>query len=105
MEKKNNTTTYLIVGLIIGLVFGGLAGYFISVHFHKAGLPQRGNFQIDDATKAQITSFFDGNPTSDQINSYCQQNRMNCAYYCRTINPGNEACKTLINSTFSRGGP
>lgn len=103
--KQKSITIYLIIGLVIGLVIGGAAGYVIVNNMHKNNFPQRGNFQIDDATKNQITSFFDSTSDINQINSYCGQNRTYCFYYCRNINPDNEACKSIINSTFTGGRP
>jgi len=104
IAQKSNLTKGLIIGLIIGLILGGLAGYLISNNFHKNNFSGRGNFQgnfqIDEQTKNDIVSFFDSTNDTNEINSYCEQNRMYCAYYCRSINPDNGACKNLMNATM-----
>lgn len=92
-------TTWLIIGLIMGLVIGGAAGYFISNNLHRFNFLGRGSLQIDDKTKNEITSFFESTSDINTINSYCAQNRMNCLYYCRNINPNHEICQNLMNYT------
>ncbi len=93
-------TKGIIIGVIIGLILGGVVGYFIRGSLNRG--PDMRNFQITDATKNEITSFFDSTSDLNEINSYCQQNRMYCAYYCRDINPNHEICTQLQN--FSRPG-
>ncbi len=98
----NTKITWLIVGIIIGLIIGGVVGYFC---LNKINNPGRGNFaklgevQLTDEEKAELTSTFENNQTD--IISYCQQNPMNCQYYCRTINPENVMCNQVMN--MSRG--
>jgi len=93
----------IIVGLIIGLVLGCLAGYFMHNITNTRNFTQgRGNLKIDENTQNEITSFFNSDPNTDAINTYCGQNRMYCAYYCRNINPSHEICSQYPN--ISRGG-
>jgi len=92
----------LIIGLLAGLVLGGAAGYFIANNFHRNNFQGRPNLQIDDNTKNQIASFFGSMPSTDEIQSYCQQNRTYCVYYCSTVSPSDEICKSIMN--FSRTG-
>ena len=100
----------ILIGIIIGLIIGVVGGYFIYTDLIHGGTSRnfpggRGNFQISDASKAEVTSFFENTTDINSINSYCQQNRMNCAYYCRTINPSNEACSSIMNFTRMGGIP
>jgi hypothetical protein len=89
----------IILGLIIGLIIGGVGGYFIHNFLSRSFISGRGNFQIDENTKNEITSFFDSTSDINEINSYCGQNRMYCAYYCRNINSDNEFCSIIMNSS------
>jgi hypothetical protein len=89
----------LIIGLLIGLIVGGITSYFI--FNNQRGI--RGNLQVNlnETQINELTSFFNSNHTSGEINSYCEQNRMNCMYYCKNINQNNEICK---NMTMPSGG-
>lgn len=100
----------LIVGLLIGIIIGWIGGYLISGVINKPNPDfQRGNFQgfqIDDTTKQEIVSFFENTNDINEITSYCEQNRMNCFYYCSEVNSEHEVCDELImpNNNFSQGG-
>ncbi|HTY44104.1 MAG TPA: hypothetical protein VMC80_02580 [Patescibacteria group bacterium] len=95
MPKEKREKSKIFVVLIFSIVFfiaGGVAGYFIASHH---AFP-RGNFpNIGDATKSEITAFFDSNPSQDQVTSYCQQNMAYCFYYCRQVNPNYQYCSQL----------
>lgn len=92
MDKK---LSWMAIGLVIGIVLGGIGGYLVANNIHRIAFPGRGNFQIDENTKNQITSFFQGTSDINEIRSYCDQNRMNCFYYCREINPEHEICSEI----------
>ena len=99
----DKVTKDVIIGLIIGLVIGGTVGYFMHNIINNRNFTQgKGNFQIDETTQNEITSFFSSEPDVNTINTYCGQNRMYCAYYCRNINPNHEICSQYSN--MSRGG-
>ena len=103
VNKK--ATKWFVIGLIIGLVFGGVIGYIIVNNLHRNNSPFLGNFQIDEQTKTGVISFFNSTVDMDKINSYCQENRMNCLYYCRNINPNHEICQNIqvtSNRSFGR---
>ncbi len=86
----------IIIGLVMGLMIGLVAGYFVPHNFSRDGFSERGNeFQIDDETKNSIISFFDSTEDTNEISDYCDANRMYCTYYCKDINPEHEICKTL----------
>jgi uncharacterized membrane-anchored protein YhcB (DUF1043 family) len=99
MEKL---TKGIIIGLIIGLALGAIAGYFLHNYMNRNFMQRRGDFQIDENTKNEITSFFESASDINEINSYCEQNRIYCAYYCREINPDHEICSRFQN--FNRSG-
>jgi len=101
-EKGNNKITFLVIGILAGLILGGLGGYFISNHFHRNNFSGR-NFQLDQNMINNINSFFNGSPTQEQITSYCQQNMSSCFYYCRQ-NPAFSYCSQL-NIPSQRGTP
>jgi len=96
----------IVIGIIIGLVIGGVAGYLIKDYSSNKNFRLgRGQFQLDDKAVTEIANFFDGNPDANTTNSYCQQNRMNCAYYCKNINPNNEICSQFNNMSRRNNGP
>lgn len=99
INKMDKTTKGIIIGLILGLIIGGTAGYFIHNRINRNFMPGRGDFRIDDKTKNDITSFFNSTSDTNEINSYCEQNMANCFYYCRSINPNNEICNEIMNSS------
>jgi len=89
----NKILTGLTIGLVIGLIVGGAASYFI---FNNRGFPGRNaRFNLNESQINETTSFFNSNHTSGEIDSYCQQNRMNCVYYCKNINQNEEICKNM----------
>jgi len=88
---------WFIVGLIIGLVIGGASGYFYANKSPRGNFGNFNNFQINEESKAEVTSFFEGNPDEVTLTSYCQQNMNNCMYYCREVNKDNEACNQILN--------
>ncbi len=101
----SKTAKGFIIGLVIGLVFGSIISYIIVNNFHRSNSPFLGNFQIDEQAKSGIISFFNSTTDMDKISSYCQENRMNCLYYCRNINPDHEICKNIqmpLNRSFGR---
>ena len=75
----NKQTRGIIIGLVIGLVLGAIAGYVLHNNINKNFLQGRGNFQIDENTKNEINSFFKSTSDRNEINFYCEQNRINCA--------------------------
>ena len=103
MDKQ---TKGIIIGLVIGLVLGAVAGYILHNYIGRNFNLGRGSFQqLTQSQIDELNSFFATNPDATSVDSYCQQNRMNCIYYCRTINPSNEMCGQMMNyRNFSRGG-
>lgn len=101
MKKENNKIILIIIFSVIFFIAGGVAGYFFGMSNHPN--INRNNFaQINDNTKAQVTSVFENATTIDDINTYCSTNRLACMYYCRTINPQNPFCSQL---NLSYGAP
>jgi len=88
----------LIIGLVIGILTGGIGGYLISGSIKKAPNQERfTDFQIDENAKQEIISYFENNGFNE-INSYCEQNRKNCFYYCTEVNQEHEVCDGIIAS-------
>jgi hypothetical protein len=100
MKKEIN---FLIIGVVIGLIVGGAVGYFYARNSMRGNFPNRGNFQVDENTQNEIISFFDSITDINQIRDYCNNNRQNCFYYCRSINSEHEICKEINNFTRNRG--
>ncbi len=91
----------LIIGIIIGLIIGGTIGYFSHNLISKSTPKMNGKeFEIDNQTKSEIMSFFNSSPSDSEVESYCQENRKNCVYYCTEINEEHEICSQIQ----SRGG-
>jgi hypothetical protein len=91
--KRNNLILIIVVGvlLIINIFFGYM------LFFHKTGPNSQGfqNMHLTDEQIASVTSFFENTTDTTAINSYCEKNRMECFYYCKNINSGNEFCSQL----------
>ena len=87
----------LIIGIIIGLIIGGMIGYFSYGIIDKPNLdtPRGNKFQVDEETKVKIVSFFESNSTDNEVEIYCQENRMYCMYYCTEINSDHEICSKI----------
>ena len=104
MEKlKRGIIIGLVIGLISGLVIGIFAGFVIRNNSNRNGVSQK-DFQINDDAKNEVTSLFENSLDIAEINSYCEQNRMGCVYYCRSINPNNEMCNQM-NISQAGGRP
>ena len=106
INLMKNTNTFIIVVLILLLISNLFFGYMF--FFHKSGPDfNRGNFQQMQLTDEQIqsiTSLFESTSDTNEITDYCNNNRMECFYYCREINPNHEYCSQLMQgrSNFQR---
>ncbi len=91
----------LITGLIIGLLIGGGIGYFSYGLIHKQNpdFVRGTDFQMDEETKNRVTSFFDANPSDSEIETYCQENPMDCRYYCMEVNSNSNICDEISRPT------
>jgi hypothetical protein len=112
VEKKNNLVPIIIFSAVF-LIIGGVAGYFIGSNHNSRNFNNfpdnfnntKGNFQqLDQQTISEITLFFKNAQTTDEINSYCQQNPRYCMEYCRNINPENNICSTMSIGDYTRSG-
>ncbi|VVB83781.1 Uncharacterised protein [uncultured archaeon] len=94
--KKNNLVLIILVGaLLISNIF---FGYML--FFHKNNPNPNGfqNMQLTDAQKQSVTSFFESTTDTAKITDYCNQNKMECFYYCREVNSGNTYCSQLMQN-------
>jgi len=98
--KKPMVLIFIIV-IIILVIVGTVVGYLYYKGFFNSrhGRFPRGNFQLNQSQIDDVTSFFSSNPTEVDMNSYCQQNRRNCAYYCINIDKNNNYCNQIMNFT------
>jgi hypothetical protein len=108
-KMANKLLLGIIIGIVIGLIVGGVASYFIFNNRSSRGnFGNFRNFQLNETQINEVSSFFSSNPSSADINSYCEQNRMNCLYYCRSINANDAACKNITmmgqGNQFYQGG-
>lgn len=94
-NQKGDNMKNLIIGLVIGLILGGIIGCLIGVNLTRNSFSRRDNFQLDEKTKNEISSFFESTTDISIIESYCNQNRFNCMYYCRSVNPNHEICSQM----------
>jgi hypothetical protein len=111
-EKKIKPVIIILsVIVFVGIIFGVL--YFTRVfnnhgrfpgNFQPGQMPNgsRGNFQLNESQISEVTSFFNSNPSSTEVETYCNNNRNSCFYYCKTINSNSEFCNQIMN--FSRSG-
>jgi hypothetical protein len=94
-----NSNTILIVAVIILLISNLFFGYMLFFHNNQGRLGPRGDFpqmQLTDEQIQEVTSFFNSTTDITEIKDYCDVNRMNCFYYCRTVNPDHEICSQLM---------
>lgn len=54
-----------------------------------------GNFTLNESKINEVSAVFDNAETPDGITEYCNNHRMECGYYCRSINPDHEFCSNL----------
>lgn len=87
----------IILLSIIGLILIGSFGckYMKENNLDKPNFEERRDMQMNEETKNKTISFFEHTTNLDEIKTYCEENRMNCAYYCREINSEHEICETL----------
>jgi flagellar basal body-associated protein FliL len=104
IEKEKKNIGMIIIFSAIFLFAGGVAGFFLHNAISEGKSIGRGNFQLTQAQIDGITSFFNSNPTSDEVQSYCSQNREYCFYYCRNVDSTNLICTDIINQSMS-GNP
>lgn len=109
-QKKNKTKKIIVISIISFLIIAA-AGFFVYDNFIKKDFRhgfnftgnytsgRRGNYTLSETTQNQITSFFQSSPSSSEVQDYCSQNPMYCGYYCRKINPNDNAC-TEVNQIF-----
>ena len=100
---KNNT---LLVGIVILLLISNL--FFGYMYFfgnnNRSGSGMTGNFvrgnfpqmQLTTNQIQNVTSFFESTTDINKITDYCENNRMECFYYCREINSAHEYCSQLM---------
>ena len=92
MKNSNTILIILIVVLIISNLF---FGYMLFFHKNRPNF-QGQNMQLTDEQIQSVTSFFSSTTDTTKINDYCAQNRTECFYYCRQINPNNQFCSQLM---------
>ncbi len=107
MEKNiSKLVVGLVIGILLGLIIGGVASYFI-FNGHRS-FPRGNNFQLNlsESQISDVTSFFNSSHSSTEITSYCEQNSIDCIYYCRNINQNEEVCQNmnLQYTQFPPGG-
>ncbi len=92
--KKDTILIILVIALLASNIFFGYMFFF-----HKESPNFRGNFPQMELTGEQIqsvTSFFESTTNSEEITNYCNNNQMECFYYCRNINSDHEFCSQLM---------
>ncbi len=92
--KKGNLVLIILVGVLItsNLLFGYL------LFFNKGGRPNfqnPPNMELTDEQISEVTSFFKSTTDTTAIKTYCDENRMECFYYCRNVDSTNAYCSQL----------
>jgi hypothetical protein len=112
-ESKN--MVFLIIGIVVLVGIVGIGAYFIyfkgpnkNTHnfLSNENRPRNGtnmNMQLNPSQIDDVTNFFKSNPSLEQTQTYCEQNRGNCFYYCRNLDQNNAYCTQMMNSTRTRG--
>lgn len=100
----------VIVCLVGYIFFGGHERIDFRGEGFRGQFRNMANFSFDEETKNSIAEFFSSSPNIEEVRDYCRQNRMNCVYYCREVNPEHEVCNELaragggFGANFSGGG-
>jgi len=101
--KQKRAIGVIIILLVILVVIGATSTYLYYKILFKSKHPgfERRNFPINESQIKDVTSFFNATANLSEIKSYCNNNRVSCFYYCRSINQNHEICKELGNYTRS----
>lgn len=99
MKEKHIVTKSIIIVALTCLIIGGFIGYFLHPSLNRNFMQRNNNFQLSEESKKEIISFFENTKDANEINNYCKEHIVDCAYYCREINPNHEACKNLPQRT------
>ena len=86
----------IIVIFSVLIISGGsiLGTLYFTGFFTRNRNFSRQNFQLNESQIKDINSFFNSNPSSNEIQTYCTNNRGYCFYYCRQ-NPTSSSCSQL----------
>lgn len=94
MKNSNNLLIVLVALLLLSNMF---FGYMFFFHKPKPDFQGRmPQIQLSDDEINAIESFFNSNPSAEEITDYCNNNRMNCAYYCMNIDQNNDFCSQMM---------
>lgn len=93
---KKNSNLILIVLVVVLLMSNLFFGYMLFFHKSRPNFQGFQNIQLTDEQKQSVTSFFSSTTDTTKMTDYCSQNRMECFYYCRNINPNNTFCSQLM---------
>jgi hypothetical protein len=114
MKKKKEgkkRIKWILMGISLILAVGFLVGYlYYHSSFHNRGQFPGENFppngfngtkeiNLSESQINEISSFFDSNPSTSDMENYCIDNRGYCFYYCRNINPNSDVCSLINNYT------
>ncbi len=111
MKEKNSgkIIIFSVIFLVVGLIVGYILGVYVihpSQNFNRNPGNFAGQFQINQSSISEVTNVFSNAKSLSDVESYCSvagsQNMMNCFYYCRNVEPTNQYCSSIMNST--RGG-
>lgn len=109
-KRKSNLPLVLGIAAILLVILAVFATLYFTGFFNRH-IGQRNGFsgmgrQLNESQTNEVTNFFNSNPSSEEIKTYCNANRGSCFYYCRNVNPSTDYCAQLINSNhenFTRG--
>jgi hypothetical protein len=106
-HKAKPVVVVVSVVIALGIIFSIL--YFTGVfnkHGRFSGNFQPGQFngsrmgmpgeQLNESQINEVNSFFAKNPTSDEVQTYCKENRGSCFYYCKD-NQDTDICKEIMS--------
>jgi hypothetical protein len=85
--------------IVLGVIFSVL--YFTGVlnrherfsgNFHGNEM----NFQFNESQISEVNSFFNANPSLEETQVYCKENRNLCFYYCKNLQDS-DLCKQVMD--------
>lgn len=95
MSKKLIIAIVVLSIIVIGLLAYVFLGNQVRGDFRQPSFQNMSGFSLTDEIKASTVEFFDSPPSLEDAKTYCDENRINCFYYCTEVNQEHEVCSDL----------
>ncbi len=97
LSFMKNQKTILIILVVILITTNVIFGYLVfrNPRQKMGDFPKGMAMELSQEEIDSITSFFESTDDLNEIEDYCENNRMNCAYYCMNVDSSNEICSQM----------